>query len=220
MKRTLFWIQRGWYRLSRLMVQLFGIFFLRMRVWGQYHVPKTGAAIVCANHVSHFDPAIVGMSVSRPMSYLARATLFRSAKLFGWLMSSLDAFPIDQTGSGLAGMRDTLGRLKRGEVVLIFPEGTRSHDGELQDFPRGFYAIAKRAKVPIVPAGIDGAYESWSRHRTLPRAGRIHLHLGKPLTPEEIANLSRDELFAELKRRIQECQEQAKKSRAIECAQR
>ncbi|HOU36076.1 MAG TPA: lysophospholipid acyltransferase family protein, partial [Candidatus Omnitrophota bacterium] len=80
-----------------------------------------------SNHQSHLDPPLVGCGCRRQMNFLARNTLFRSP-LFAKLISSVNAIPIDREGGGLAGLKETLRRLKRGEMVLVFPEGTRTPD--------------------------------------------------------------------------------------------
>ena len=102
------------------------------------------------------------------MNYLARETLFRFAPL-GWLIHSLDAIPIDRDGLGLNGIKESLRRLKRGEMVLIFPEGTRTRDGEMAPFRPGFTVLAARSKAWILPVAIEGAFDAWPRSRKLPR---------------------------------------------------
>lgn len=151
-----------------------------------------------------FDPPLVGLTCPRRMNYLARETLFR-VPLLAPLIRFLDAIPIDREGTGLSGLKETLRRLKRGELVLIFPEGTRTSDGEVAPLKPGFIAVARRSKVPLIPVGLDGAYQAWPRTARLPRTGRIGVSIGQPITTDEVAQLSDDALVQLLESRIRAC---------------
>jgi 1-acyl-sn-glycerol-3-phosphate acyltransferase len=146
------------------------------------------------------------------MNYLARDTLFRVPAL-AQLIAFLDAIPIDREGGGLAGLKETLRRLKAGELVLIFPEGTRTHDGGISPLKPGFIAVARRSGVPLIPVGIDGAYQAWPRNTFLPRLGQIALAIGEPIPAEQAAALGDEELLRELSRRIGDCHQRAKSMR-------
>ena len=195
---------RIWYQFLRWLIYLAGVLIYRVRYSGRENIPKTGAVLVVSNHQSHFDPPMVGAGVTRRMNYLARETLFHFAPL-GWLIGTLDAIPIDRDGLGLTGIKESLRRLKRGEMVLIFPEGTRSADGEIAPFRPGFTVLAARSKAWILPAAIEGAYDAWPRWRRWPRRGTIHVHYGKPIPPEEVAGRDERELLAEVERRVRAC---------------
>jgi len=155
---------------------------------------------------------LVGLSLDRRLNYLARETLFDFAPL-RLIIQSLDAIPIDREGLGLAGLKETLRRVKRGELVLIFPEGTRSQDGEVAPLKPGFSALAKRAKVPLVPVGIDGAYQAWPRNQLLPWVGTIHVHIGAPIPVEQAQAADERELVAEVESRIRHCYQVARRGR-------
>ena len=120
---------RLWYRVLQTAIQLTGVLAYRVRHTGIRNIPAEGGVLVVSNHQSHFDPPLVGMGSRRRMNYVARDTLFGFAP-FRWLIKSLDAIPIHRDGMGLGGIKESLRRLKRGELVLIFPEGTR-HPGAL-----------------------------------------------------------------------------------------
>jgi 1-acyl-sn-glycerol-3-phosphate acyltransferase len=141
------------------------------------------------------------------MNYLARETLFRFAP-FRWLIRWFDAIPIRREGLGLDGLKETMRRVKRGELVLIFPEGTRTRDGSLGAIQPGFCAIARRVKAPLIPVGIQGAYEVWPRDRALPRLARIRVHIGRPIEPDEMQQLDDEALMGELRRRLLEALQQ------------
>jgi 1-acyl-sn-glycerol-3-phosphate acyltransferase len=146
----------------------------------------------------------VGIGCPRQLGYLARDTLFGFAP-FGWLILSVGAIPIDREGSGLGGIKESLKRLKRGEMVLIFPEGTRTRDGEIGPFRPGFTALAVHSGAAILPVAIEGAFRAWPRSRRLPGSGRIRVHYGVPLSPKEIAGRDQRELLAEVERRVRQC---------------
>jgi 1-acyl-sn-glycerol-3-phosphate acyltransferase len=183
-----------------------------VRCSGREYEPREGGALVLANHQSLFDPLIVGLTLNRRMSPLARDTLFRFAP-FAWLIRSLDAIPLDREGPGLAGLKEMLRRLKAGQIVLIFPEGTRTPDGEVATLKPGFSALAKRAKVPLLPMGIDGAYQAWPRTQLLPGLATIHVNIGEPIMPAEAQAAEDRELVAEVERRIRRCHRLARQSR-------
>jgi 1-acyl-sn-glycerol-3-phosphate acyltransferase len=184
----------------------------KIRCRGRDLVPKEGPALVLSNHQSNFDPVLIGLACDRRLNYLARETLFKFAP-FRWLINSLDAIPIDREGMGLGGLKETLKRLKREEMVLIFPEGTRTHDGEVARLKPGFCALAKRANAPLVPVAVDGAYQAWPRRQKLPGVSVIHIVFGPPIWPAEIERLDDRALVAEVERRIRDCHRQAREGR-------
>jgi 1-acyl-sn-glycerol-3-phosphate acyltransferase len=197
--------RRLWYQFIRRTFYLVGVLAYGLRHWGRENIPADGPVLVVSNHQSHFDPPVVGIGSRRQMNYLARATLFSIWPL-GWFIRSLDAIPIDREGIGLAGVKESLRRLKRGEMVLIFPEGTRSNDGEIAPFRPGFTALATRSHAAILPVAVDGAYDAWPRWRKFPRLGRIRVRYGPPILPDEVAGRSERELAAEVERRVCQCQ--------------
>jgi 1-acyl-sn-glycerol-3-phosphate acyltransferase len=183
-----------------------GILAYGLRYMGCKNIPPTGPVLVVSNHQSHFDPPLVGSGCWRRMNYVARETLFHFGPL-GWLIRSLDAIPIDRDGMGLSGIKESLRRLKRGEMVLIFPEGARSRDGEISHFRPGFTALAVRSKAAILPVAIEGAFAAWPRTQTLPSLGmNVHVLYGEPITPEEAARYDERQLAAEVERRVRQCQ--------------
>jgi 1-acyl-sn-glycerol-3-phosphate acyltransferase len=196
--------KRLWYDFLRVTCRLVGVVVFQIRVRGREHVPATGGALVLSNHQSHLDPVLIGLACDRRLNYLARQTLFRFAP-FRWLIDSLDAIPLDREGLGLSGLKETLRRLKRGELVLIFPEGTRTRDGDVGTLKPGFVTLARRAGVPLLPVGIDGAFDSWPRSRPGPLPAMIHIQFGDALPPEAVAELDDDALIAEINRRIRAC---------------
>lgn len=177
-------------------------------------MPEQGPLLICSNHQSYFDPIVVGIGFNPMPTYLARKTLFRFP-LFGWLIAYLEAIPIDRDGMGLGGFKNSLRRLKRGEMVVIFPEGTRSRDGNVGPLKPGFVALARRGHATVLPVGIDGAYEAWPRSAKWPRRTAITVYLGNPISAQRICEMSDEELIEGLEREITDCQFEARRRARI-----
>ena len=176
--------KRLWYDGLRVICRLLGVVLFRIRCRGRQWVPESGGALVLSNHQSHLDPMLIGLACNRRLNYLARDTLFGFAP-FRWLINSLDAIPIDREGLGLAGLKETLKRLKHDELVLIFPEGTRTLDGEVAPLKPGFSALAKRAGVPLLPVAIEGAFDAWPRTRRFSRRASNQIQFAAPPSAEQ-----------------------------------
>jgi len=199
--------------LARLVCRLWLMVFFGIRVHGIENVPKENGMIICANHQSNLDPIVVGCIMPRRTNYLAKETIFNFGPL-NWLLEQIDTIAIDRDGMGVAGMKETLKRLKRNESIVLFPEGTRSRDGEMIALKPGFVALAKRVKSPVLPIGIDGTFRCWPPGKRFPSPGRIHAVIGKPVQPEEFSGLSDDEIVELLASRIKSCFEKARHLRA------
>jgi 1-acyl-sn-glycerol-3-phosphate acyltransferase len=204
--------KRAGYVFLRALARLCAVVLFRYRCHGRERIPASGSVLVCANHQSLLDPVVVGMCFQRRLNYLARKTLFRFFAL-RWLINYLDAIPIDRDGVGLEGIRATLGRLKRGEMVLMFPEGTRTRDGNLGPLKPGFCALARRGRTALLPVGFDGAFDAWPRSSLLPQPTRISVAIGQPIDAEHIARLSDTQLIDELQRRMSACFADARRRR-------
>lgn len=177
-------LQRWWYGFCQLWCQWGLVLGYRYRVWGREHVPRRGGVLLVSNHQSFLDPVLVAAGLPRQVHYMARRSLFRVPGFRG-LIRSLNAFPVRRGGVDLSAVRETVARLGAGELVLVFPEGTRTDDGRIQPLRRGVELLARRARVPIVPVVIDGAYEAWPRSRRWPRLGTIRVEFGRPIRWQE-----------------------------------
>jgi 1-acyl-sn-glycerol-3-phosphate acyltransferase len=159
------------------------------RVFHPERVPATGPCLLVANHQSYLDPPVIGSGLRhRHIQYVARLGLFRSAPM-RWVLSALNAVPIREDGSGdVAAIKEVLRRLEAGEAVLIFPEGTRSDDGAMAEFKRGVAVLVKRARCPVIPVAIEGAFDAWPRHRRFPKLGgaRIAVMFGEPVDHDHV----------------------------------
>lgn len=159
---------RIWHQLGLWFFGLLFVFGNSFRTFGKSRMPKTGPVLIIANHESFWDPPIVGITVDRRITYMARKTLFAN-KIGSYLMRMQGAFTVDQDGSGLDGIKTALQLLDMGEAVLVFPEGTRTPDGEMKEFMAGIVLLIRRAKVPVLPVGLAGAYDAWPCHAARPK---------------------------------------------------
>ncbi len=203
---------RAWQAFLKFSCRLGSVCYFNIRCGGRELVPLSGGGLMLSNHQSNLDPVLVGLACNRRLNYVARKSLFKFAP-FRWLINSLDAIAIDRDGTGLDGLKETLRRLKRGEIVLLFPEGTRTPDGEVHPIKPGFCAVARRSGVPIIPVAMDGAWDAWPRQRKFPRRAVIHVQFGPPLDPELIRTLTDEQLMVEVERRIRACHATARTNR-------
>jgi len=147
----------------------------RYRVVGVEHVPLSGGLIVAANHVSNFDPPLLGLAVPRPVWYMAKKELF-AMPILKQLLPHLGAFPVDRQAGGTAALRASLRLLKDGRCVGMFPEGGRNVSGTNEE-KGGVAFLAAASGVPVVPAAIVGT-------RRLRPFGRVTVVFGDPFTLE------------------------------------
>ena len=166
------------------------------------HTPCSGGVLLVCNHLSFLDVFLLGMPLRRPLNYVARSTLFVPG--LGALIRSVGGFPIQREGMGASGMKETLRRLRSGGIVTLFPEGTRSPNGELGSLKPGIAILVSRAGVPIVPAGLAGTFEVWPRSRLIPVLHPIRIHYGPPIFPEDLAGLDTSAITELIHHRMQE----------------
>jgi 1-acyl-sn-glycerol-3-phosphate acyltransferase len=186
--------------------------WLRYRARGVEKVPQNGGALFLVNHQSFLDPLLVGLPLSRPVSYLARDSLFR-VPVIGWILRHTYVIPINREAAGPESIKGAVERMRHGFLVGIFPEGTRSEDGQVGPLKPGFVSLVRRGKVPVYPVGVAGAHEALPRRAWLLRPRKVRVVFGDPLPPEDLERLTRkgreDELLAYTRERICECQRAA-----------
>ncbi len=193
-----------WWIVVRNLVYVWLWVLHRLRCVGAEFVPRHGPVIYVVNHQSYYDPPAVGCLVTdRPFVAMARATLFRS-KVFGWIMRQIGTIPVDQDRADLAAIRAMIAELRGGGCILIFPEGQRTPDGTVGEFSPGLLTIIKRAKAPVVPVAIEGAFDVWSRARKYPRLrGRIVVRAGPPIAAEELLSVPHSEALDRMRRVVE-----------------
>jgi 1-acyl-sn-glycerol-3-phosphate acyltransferase len=187
-------IAQGWYATLWCVCWVVSQMWFRFHYTGRANVPMIGPVLLVSNHQSHLDPVLVGIASPRQLRSLARHNLFFWP--LGWLISSLGAVPVDRERSALAGMRTILRLLCEGEAVLIFPEGTRTPHGNLQPLLPGFCTLARRSSATIVPLAINGAFAAMPRGSYFPLPRSISLVFSTPITPDQIAKCSDNQLVA------------------------
>ena len=159
--------------------------FFRGEVSGRDNLPKTGPYIVASNHASYLDPAVVGVHLPRAIRVIARKTLWKGG-LISWWLDHMLVVPVDRDGgSDVKAMKTMLHEIKHNRPIGIFPEGTRSPDGNLQPAKPGAGMFACRTGVPVVPARIFGGFDAFGRGGKLRFCTPISLVFGKPLMPAE-----------------------------------
>ena len=177
-----------------------------MRTFGRHHVPRTGGVLILSNHQSFVDPPLVGCGLPRACHFMARDSLFRNP-VFGRIISAVNAFPVQRGSADIGAIKEALRRLKQGKILIMFPEGTRTPDGHIGPLLPGLAAIAQKARVPIVPALVDGVYQAWPRHRLFPSPGNVMVFYDHPIAPAEYRNLSAEQLTTLIRRRMVAMQE-------------
>ncbi|WP_432136919.1 MULTISPECIES: lysophospholipid acyltransferase family protein [unclassified Streptomyces] len=159
----------------------------RPRIEGLEHVPESGAAIVAGNHLSFSDHFLMPAVLKRRITFLAKAEYFSGPGVKGRLTAaffrSAGQIPVDRSGkeAGKAAIREGLGVLRKGELLGIYPEGTRSHDGRLYKGKVGVAVMALRAQVPVVPVAMIGTFEAQPPGKVVPRLRPITIRFGEPL---------------------------------------
>src|SRR5881394_2869046 len=169
------------YHLSRLLAQL----FFGFRIINRERVIQTGPVILAMNHQSFFDPPLAGNACDRPIFFLAKKSLM-NVPVLGWLLPKLNVIPVNLEGDRSA-LKALIRILSAGECALVFPEGSRTPDGNLQPAQPGVGLVIAKTRAPVVPMRIFGA------HQALPRGGGglhfvpITIVVGEPIffTPVE-----------------------------------
>jgi 1-acyl-sn-glycerol-3-phosphate acyltransferase len=146
----------------------------KLKVTGGEHVPKSGGALIVCNHQSFLDIPLLAASSRRHISFVARRTLAQSGAL-AFIMRECGAVQINRGSGDRAALREMVERLKGGDLMAIFPEGTRSANGRVQEFKGGALLAARKAEVPIVPAAIRGTHGIMPKNQQRPGPGRISL---------------------------------------------
>lgn len=179
-RQPLYWLTRGFVYLA-LRVKY------RLRVSGRHHIPRAGGVVLAANHSSYLDPPVMAAANNhRIVHFLARDTLL-SNPIARWFFPRVAVIPLDRTRGDLAALKKTIAALKAGQVVGLFPEGTRSPDGQLQPAKGGIGFLIAKAGVPVVPMYIEGTQAAFPKGASKLGPGRVRAWLGPAISPEEIA---------------------------------
>ena len=168
------------YWIAYFSTKLLSFLFFPVKVRGRSHIPRRGGFLLACNHVSYLDPMIMGIVTGRRLSYMARDTLFRR-KLFGFILVRLRAFPVKRNTADKTAIRESLRRLKRGDGLLLFPEGTRHGTAGEKKIASGVGFLALKAGVPVVPVFIDGSQKVLPPGAKFLKRSRVKVHYGEPI---------------------------------------
>ena len=186
------------YNFSRLLAKL----FYRFRILHRERMIQTGPVIVAMNHQSFFDPPLGGNACDRAIYFLAKKSLMKIPVL-GWLLPKLNVIPVDLEGQSPGALKALIRILRAGDCALVFPEGTRTPDGNLQPALPGLGFVIAKTRAPVVPMRIFGAYDAWPIGGKIRLGPRITIVVGQPIHFSESDLQSQDrEFYARLSQRV------------------
>ncbi len=174
------------YRLLQLTIKVVLRTTGTLKVYGMENVPKSGGVIVASNHISYLDPPLIGATLPRIATFMARKGLF-DVPVLGWMIRRA-AFPVDRENPKPSSIKDAVRRLKKGELIVLFPEGKRNETGELLEAKRGVEVIAKLSKAAIVPTLIVGSDNALPLKAKWLKRANISVVFGKPIYYNNQAN--------------------------------
>ncbi|GAA0582792.1 lysophospholipid acyltransferase family protein [Streptomyces crystallinus] len=170
----------------------------RPRIEGLEHIPDEGPAIVAGNHLSFSDHFLMPVMLKRRITFLAKQEYFTGPGVKGRLTAAffraVGQIPVDRSGkeAGQAAIREGLGVLSRNELLGIYPEGTRSHDGRLYKGKVGVAVMALRARVPVIPCAMVGTFEIQPPGQVVPKIRRVTIRFGEPLDFSRYAGMENE----------------------------
>ncbi|ALU14316.1 acyltransferase family protein [Eubacterium limosum] len=178
------------YRFGRALIKLLNLILYNIHVEGEENIPKTGGVVLCPNHISNYDPLAVATHMKRQVHFMAKAELYKNF-IVRKVLLAVGTIPVDRGKVSLETLKESLRVLKNGEILGIFPEGTRVKNGERRKPMEGFVVFALKTKSPILPVHIEGKYKF---------RGKINIKFGKPIElneyygkkvkPEEMSKIS------------------------------
>jgi 1-acyl-sn-glycerol-3-phosphate acyltransferase len=190
------------YRIGYTLCNLVGKVAFDFKVYGRENLIEDGAAILASNHQSYLDPPCIGMACRNDIYYLARNTLYQRPWI-GPLLKRLNTVPVDRDRGDVSSIKAIIRLLRSGHRVIIFPEGTRSSDGQLQPARAGLGMIIAKTLAPVVPVRVFGSFEA------LPRVGGLKLRpvsvvVGKPMRFSEDALKGDRDVYQKLSNQVME----------------
>jgi len=186
------------YNLSKLLARL----FFRMRVVHPERMVEEGPLILAVNHSSYFDPPLAGICSQRDVYYLARKSLM-DWPFFGRFFPDMNVIPVERDGNDMSALREVIKKIRAGNGVVLFPEGTRSKDGNLQSAKAGIGFVIAKTLAPVLPMRIFGAYDAFPKNSRRMRLVPITVVLGEPIyfTKADVEPTSR-ETYQQLSDRV------------------
>lgn len=185
------------YRVAQTISYTYFRLFHGFRIQGLENIPKDKPFILACNHLSFFDPPAIGCKIPRNLHYFARDSLFFWP--LGLLISSLNSIPVNRGQLDLGTLRKVLKVLKNGHPILVFPEGTRSEDGELQDPQKGLGLLVAKSSVGVIPARIYGSGKAFGKKHLIPRIGRkIYINIGVEISFDDPKDVKSKKNYLEI----------------------
>lgn len=184
------------YNFSRLLAQL----FYRFRIVHRERVIQEGPVILAMNHQSFFDPPLAGNARNDAIYYLAKKSLMK-VPILGWLLPKLNVIPVDLEGNDRSALKALIRVLRAGDCALVFPEGSRTPDGNLQPALPGLGLVIAKTGAPVVPMRIFGAHDAWPIGGKIRLGPRITIVVGEPLFFSDLKTGDKG-LYARLSQRV------------------
>ena len=181
-----------WYLLGYSLSKTIAKTFFNYRVIGAENMIEEGPCIIAANHCSNLDPPLVGVACSRAIHYLGKKSLL-GWPVLGQIFPQLNVIPVDQKNADRSALMGAIRVVKNGGAVLIFPEGTRSCDGEIKPAQPGIGMIVAKTRAPVVPVRLFGSFQALPKGQSMPQVATISAVIGKPVSFAECELQGRSE---------------------------
>lgn len=167
-----------------LAATIHGMWF-RGEVVGTENFPAAGPFLIASNHASHLDPPLVGCQIAKQMRFFARKSLWNN-RLLAWWLDQVETIPVERDSGDVGAIKRVLQALKEDRAVVLFPEGTRSNDGQLQKPKAGVGLMACKTGVPVVPCRVFGSFDAFGKGAKIPRFGTpVSIVFGPPIAASE-----------------------------------
>lgn len=191
----------AYYKIGRYASGLIVRFFGRAEILHSEYVPRTGGAIICANHVSYIDPPMLGWACPRSVRFMAKKELF-DVPLLGWFIRKAQTFPVRRGVADRTAIRTAIESVQQGLAVAMFPEGTRAPVGKLKEPEAGAGMIVLRSGAPVIPCALINTEKLLPPHSFIPRFARVRAVFGPPVDYSDLQQSGGREAVDEVSRRI------------------
>ena len=176
------------YQISTRFFKLGLMIWNRLEIIGAQNIPNEGGILIASNHSSYLDPPVIGVGYrKRPVHFVARDTLW-SSPFPRWWLNKVGCIPVSRDSGDTKALKLTIKALKKGQVVSIFPEGTRSENGEIRDVKPGIGFIVKHSMCTVIPAYINGSFMAFPKNSKWIKPNKITICFGEPITPDIFQN--------------------------------
>ena len=168
------------YKVGKFLCWLFFLIFCPLRVHNASNIPKKGKFILASNHASFLDPPLVGVACPRDLNFMARDNLFRNP-LIGWVLRNVHAIALKRNTSDVSALKTGLKKLEQGKGLLLFPEGTRSINGEIGEGLAGVGFLARKGEAPVIVVFVKGTDQALPKGAKFVKRHRVDVFFGKPM---------------------------------------